>query len=221
ALKILSFKMPMQFDEPQRRALEHGHGPALVLAGAGTGKTTVLVERIGWLLRQRLAQPAEILALTFTDNSAADLRKKVQQHLPNVDCSALKASTFHAYCFGLLKTHGRAFEVVDGPDLWVFLRRNLSELRLERFIKAANLGEFLGDLVKFCDRCREELVTASVYRNYVRRLHAGELPLPRVGRTSEELSTQEILARCDELARVYDSVEQLLAGKNLGTFGDM
>ena len=213
--------MPIAFDEPQQQAIAHVRGPMLVLAGAGTGKTTVLVERIARLLREQHAQPGEILAVSYTDNSAKDIRDKVQERLPGVDCSELKANTFHGYCFQLLKAHGRGFDLVDTPDLWIFLRRNLSELRLERFIKAANPAEFLNDLLTFCSRCRDELVTPAAYAKYVKRLHKGELPLPRVARSKEAISRSEALARCDELARVYQTVEQMLTSRNYGTFGDM
>ncbi|HEV2112506.1 MAG TPA: UvrD-helicase domain-containing protein, partial [Terriglobales bacterium] len=218
---IFPLTMPLEFDGPQQKAIAHVHGPMLVLAGAGTGKTTVLVERITRLLREKHATAGEIRAVTYTDNSAADIRRKVQERLPGVDCSKLRASTFHAYCFNLLHANGNGFGVVDNADLWIFLRRNLSELRLERFIKAANPGEFLRDLIDFCSRCRDELVTAADYRSYIDRVHRGELPLPRAGKSSEALSHSEVLARCDELARVYETVEHLLASRNYGTFGDM
>jgi len=65
----------------QKQAIEHAHGPMLVLAGAGTGKTTVLVERIAWLIEQGHAKPDEILAITFTDNAADELKARVEKRL--------------------------------------------------------------------------------------------------------------------------------------------
>ncbi len=65
----------------QKQAIEHVPGPMLVLAGAGTGKTTVLVERIAWLIEQGHAKPEEILAITFTDNAAAELKERVEKRL--------------------------------------------------------------------------------------------------------------------------------------------
>jgi len=215
----------IELDDAQRTAVEHVHGPMLVVAGAGTGKTTVLEQRIAHLIRNSHAVPDEILAVTYTEIAAKNLQERVTSLLAreNISSREFKASTFHAYCYGLLCRHGEAFEVLDRTDLWIYLRRNIAQLPLERFIKAANPGRFLDDLLSFYDRCRDELVRASDYENYVQRLRAGELPLPRVGRMQdfEELSRDEAVAHCDEIARVYAKVEQMLAAKKMGTYGDM
>ncbi|HTC94095.1 MAG TPA: ATP-dependent DNA helicase [Terriglobales bacterium] len=215
----------IQLDDAQRAAVEHVHGPMLVVAGAGTGKTTVLEQRIAHLIRNSHAAPDEILAVTYTEIAAKNLQERVTSLLASEDISSreFKACTFHAYCYGLLCRYGEAFEVLDRTDLWIYLRRNIAQLPLERFIKAANPGRFLDDLLSFYDRCRDELVRASDYENYVQRLRAGELALPRVGRMQdfEELSHDEAVAHCDEIARVYAKVEQMLAAKKMGTFGDM
>ncbi|HEV8182804.1 MAG TPA: UvrD-helicase domain-containing protein, partial [Candidatus Angelobacter sp.] len=78
----------------QKQAIEHAHGPMLVLAGAGTGKTTVLVERIAWLIEQGHAKRDEILAITFTDNAADELKARVEKRLRRK--TAIFAGTFHA-----------------------------------------------------------------------------------------------------------------------------
>jgi DNA helicase-2/ATP-dependent DNA helicase PcrA len=141
----------------------------------------------------------------------------------NISAVGLRATTFHAYGYGLLHQHGEAFRVVGREDLWIYLRRNIAQLPLERFIKAANPGRFLDDLLAFYDRCRDELVKAADYQRYVQHLRAGGPPLPRVGRTQdfEGLDANEVVECCDEIARVYAKVEQMLAQKNMGTFGDM
>src|SRR3990170_2353507 len=66
----------------QRRAVTWGEGPLLVVAGAGTGKTTVLTRRIAWLIAEQRAKPAEILALTFTEPSAAEMHERADQLVP-------------------------------------------------------------------------------------------------------------------------------------------
>ena len=83
----------------------------LVVAGAGTGKTTVLVRRIVRLVREEFAQSGEILALTFTDNAAQEMAERVRETLGT--SQKVRATTFHAFCMELLKQHGRAFDVVD------------------------------------------------------------------------------------------------------------
>jgi len=197
----------------------------LVIAGAGTGKTTVLEHRIARLISHQHAAPDEILAVTYTENAARNLHERVATLLARegIASAGFRASTFHAYCYGLLRKHGKAFQVVGREDLWVYLRRNIAELPLERFVKAANPGKFLDDLLSFYDRCRDELVRAADYQAYVQRLRTSDLPLPRVGRTREfeELSRDEVIAYCEEIARVYLKVEEILAAKNMGTWGDM
>src|SRR5216684_5758734 len=72
-------------DERQQQAIGHVHGPMLVIAGAGTGKTTVLTQRVASLIREGHARPDEILALTYTDNSAAEMMKRVRDELQGGD----------------------------------------------------------------------------------------------------------------------------------------
>ncbi len=215
--------MEFSFNERQLAAIEHAGGPLLVVAGAGTGKTTVLVERIARLISQGHARPGEILAVTYTDNAAEEMHRRVQQGLAGTDCSPLLATTFHAYCLGLLSRHGRGFGVVDEQDLWIYLRRRLAELKLNYFTRAVNPAEFLNALLDFFSRCHDELVDVEEYEDYVRRLADGSRPLPRVApsKKSDGLSEEDILARCREIAAVYRRVEAMLRSDGLGTFGHM
>ena len=119
-----------QLDPQQSEAIEHVQGPMLVVAGAGTGKTTVLTRRIANLINEGHARANEILALTYTLNAAAEMRQRVERELRGVDAKGLRVSTFHAYCNDLLIRAKRDFRVLDDPQLWIFLRRNIRELRL-------------------------------------------------------------------------------------------
>ena len=210
-------------DERQREAIEHVHGPLLVIAGAGTGKTTVLTQRVANLIRAGHARPDEILALTYTDNAADEMKKRVRGELGDQDCEGLQALTFHAWCNGLLKRRGAAFGVLDDKDLWVYLRRRILDLRLKHFVRAANVSQFLDSLLEFMRRCQDELVGPEEYARYVARLERGEVPLPRVtlSKKQAELEDEEILERCREIAHVFATVENMLQEKTLGTFGHM
>jgi DNA helicase II / ATP-dependent DNA helicase PcrA len=210
-------------DERQQQAIGHVHGPMLVIAGAGTGKTTVLTQRVASLIREGHARPDEIVALTYTDNSAAEMMTRVRGELKGTAIDGLQACTFHAWCNGLLQRRGADFRVLDDKDLWVFLRRRIRDLRLEHFVRAANVGQFLDSLLDFMRRCQDELVGPEDYARYVERLERGEIPLPRVTRSKKqtELEDVEILERCQEISRVFATVEDILREKNLGTFGHM
>jgi DNA helicase-2/ATP-dependent DNA helicase PcrA len=209
------------FHERQREAIEHVEGPMLVVAGAGTGKTAVLVERVARLIEAGHARPEEIVAVTYTLQAAAELRQRVEERVGAMGAKALRADTIHGFANGLIQDAGRGFGTLDDKDLSVYLRRRLPELRLERFQKAAQPAKFLEDLLDFFRRCQDELVDPAAYDNYVERVARGELPLPRVSRSKEadELSREEVVARCREIARVYGAVEEMLRKDNLGTFG--
>ncbi|MGA2336634.1 MAG: ATP-dependent DNA helicase [Terriglobales bacterium] len=210
-------------DERQQQAIGHVHGPMLVIAGAGTGKTTVLTQRVANLIREGHARPDEIVALTYTDNSAAEMLARVRGELKGTVIDGLQACTFHAWCNGLLQRRGAGFGVLDDKDLWVYLRRRIRDLRLKHFVRAANVGQFLDSLLDFMRRCQDELVGPAEYALYVKRLERGEIALPRVARSKKqtELEEAEILERCQEIARVFATVENMLREENLGTFGHM
>ena len=227
--------------DDQRRAIEHVHGPMLVVAGAGTGKTTVLARRIAHLIQSEAARPDEILAVTYTRNSAAELIRRVAAILyPDLDQQpslypelnrskaakkllhdGLQAHTFHGYCYKLLQEAGTKFQLLDDKDLFVLLRRRIGEMKLAHYIKAATPGKFLEDLLKFFSSCHDELRTPADYDNYLARLERHEIPLPRMAKSKDarEMSEEEVLGRCHEVARAFRFAEALLLKEGLGTFG--
>jgi DNA helicase-2/ATP-dependent DNA helicase PcrA len=205
-------------DDRQREAVEHVHGPMLVVAGAGTGKTSVLVNRIARLVNEGHVQPNEILALTYTLNSANEMRERVSRLLAG---KAVKALTFHDYCLKLLREVRQDFGVLDEKDLWIYLRRRIRDLHLKHYIRAANIGQFLNDLLEFLSRCHDELVTAERYALYVEQLERGELPIPRVVKSKNVLDRDEVLGRCREISRIFSTMERWLQEENLGTFSHM
>ena len=140
--KSISRPRAFEPDERQREAIEHVHGPMLVIAGAGTGKTTVLTKRIANLVREGHARPDEILAVTYTKNAAQEMRQRVQEELRGTNLSGLRIATFHEYCNELLRQNGRKFGVLDDQDLWIYLRRRLRELNLNYFVRAARSASF-------------------------------------------------------------------------------
>jgi DNA helicase II / ATP-dependent DNA helicase PcrA len=208
---------PFVPDDRQREAIEHVHGPMLVVAGAGTGKTSVLINRIARLVQQGHAKPEEVVALTYTVAAAGEMRDRVTALLGQ----PIHSATFHDYCLDLLKRAGKDFGVLDEKDLWIYLRKRIHELHLEHYVRAANVGQFLNDLLGFLSRCHDELVTPEKYADYVARLERGELPVPRVAKSKDQLSDAEVIGRCQEIARVFATTERWLREDNLGTFGHM
>ena len=195
----------------------------LVVAGAGTGKTSVLVERVARLIRDRHARPDEILALTFADNAANEMCARAGQGLAGMNCAGLRSMTFHAYCYDLLKRAGKDFRLLTKEDLWVWLRLRISELGLNWYIRAASPGQFLDALLEFFDRCHDEVVSPADYRKYVAGLSMANAALPRVvsSKQAEGMTRDEVLERCHEIASAFEKVEQMLAQENLGAFAHM
>ena len=217
AVSKLSSRLPLIPDDRQREAIEHVHGPMLVVAGAGTGKTSVLIHRIARLVQQAHAKPDEVLALTYTVAAAAEMRDRVRALLGK----KIHSATFHDYCLKLLTRAGRNFGVLDEKDLWIYLRKRIHDLHLEHYVRAANVGQFLDDLLRFLSRCHDELVSPKTYADYVRRLECGELPVPRVAKSKDQLSDAEVIGRCQEISRVFATTERWLLEENLGTFSHM
>ncbi|MFT5128666.1 MAG: DNA helicase-2/ATP-dependent DNA helicase PcrA [Rhodothermales bacterium] len=119
----------------QRDAIKHIKGSLLVLAGAGTGKTTVITYRIGYMLEQGV-EPEAILAVTFTNKAASEMRQRVKALLPEVDHNALTICTFHSFCCAVLRRYihklgfPRRFGIADEGDQNDLIRQCMSELGL-------------------------------------------------------------------------------------------
>ena len=125
----------------QREAVLHIGGPLLILAGAGSGKTRVITSRIAYLVGDGHAQPHEVLAVTFTNKAAEEMRGRVASLLGS-DVSGMWVSTFHALCARLLRREGpaiglsRDFVIYDSSDQLSVVRRALKQLQIdENFIQ--------------------------------------------------------------------------------------
>ena len=117
----------------QLDAVEHTEGPLLILAGAGSGKTRVLTHRVAYLIDQGLAAPEEVLAITFTNKAAREMKDRVAL-LVGPDSRRMWVSTFHAFCARILRVHAeklgykREFTIYDGADQVRLVKRCIVEL---------------------------------------------------------------------------------------------
>ncbi|TML07395.1 MAG: ATP-dependent DNA helicase PcrA [Actinobacteria bacterium] len=129
---------------PQREAVEHPGGPLLVLAGAGSGKTRVLTHRIAWLIHAGIARPGEILAITFTNKAAQEMRERVELLLGH-STRSMWVMTFHASCARILRAEAprlgytRQFTIYDQADSRRLVKRCLDQVGADtkRFTPAA------------------------------------------------------------------------------------
>jgi len=125
-------------NEEQRAAVEHGEGPLLVIAGAGTGKTRVITERIRNLLESDAELAGEnILGLTFTDKAAGEMKYRVTKSVGK-RAEGVWLGTFHGFCLHkiLCATDSKS-RSIDDVDHWILLRRNIGDLQLEQFRRLA------------------------------------------------------------------------------------
>lgn len=125
-----------QLNPEQREAAGHVSGPLLILAGAGSGKTRVIVHRIAYLLAERHGRPDELLAVTFTNKAAEEMRARVGLLLGS-DCSKLWISTFHSLCARLLRREApaigltRDFVIYDSSDQLSMMKQVLKDLQID------------------------------------------------------------------------------------------
>src|SRR5438067_5271023 len=120
----------------QREAVLHVNGALLILAGAGSGKTRVITSRVAYLVGNGHAQPWEILAVTFTNKAAEEMRARVEA-LVGADCSRMWISTFHALCARLLRREApaiglsRDFVIYDSSDQLTVVKQALKQLQID------------------------------------------------------------------------------------------
>src|SRR5262245_45327385 len=153
---------------PQREAVLHGDGPLLIIAGAGTGKTTVLTRRIAHLIASKRARPEEILALTFTEKAAAEMSERVDQLIP-YGYAETWIGTFHAFGDRVLREGALEsglnpdFQVLARPEQIIFLRERLFQLPLQRFRPLGDPTRHLAALLDLVSRAKDEDVSPDAY----------------------------------------------------------
>lgn len=202
-----------ELNEAQRQAVTHEGGPLLIVAGAGTGKTTVLTRRYQNLLAKPGLTTQSILALTFTEKAAGEMEDRVLALLP-VGAYDFWISTFHGFCQRVLQDHAleiglsTPFRLLTPTDAWLMLRRRLAELPLEAYKPLGNPTKFLRAMVQHISRAKDEGVTPEDYQAFAKKAEEkGEEPAEQ--------------ARLKELAEVYFVYRSMLREEGALDFGDL
>ena len=203
----------LKLNPAQRRAITHGGGPLLVIAGAGTGKTRVITERIRHLLETDQSLLGEnILGLTFTKKAAGEMKARVVKAVGERGKDVV-LSTFHSFCETLLKEVDPNRVALEQVDHWILLRRNLARLKLDKFRRLAEPGQFLSDFIQFFSRCQDELVSSDDYQAFADQL-ASELAAGKDSLDEDTLKERtEHVALQQEIARAYRASEEILHEK--------
>jgi len=203
-------------NEPQRAAVLHGEGPLLILAGAGSGKTRVLTHRIAYLLATGQARPDEILAITFTNKAAQEMRERVEL-LVGARTRAMWLMTFHAACARMLRAdahrlgYTRQFTIYDQADARRLVKRCIEELDVDpkRFTPAAIHNEISDAKNKLRDaESYGELVgsyfeqtVVDVYKLYESELHR-----------MNAMDFDDLLVRAVNVMELFPEVRERYAG---------
>jgi DNA helicase-2/ATP-dependent DNA helicase PcrA len=195
---------------PQREAVEHGEGPLLVLAGAGSGKTRVLTHRIAYLVATGQARPSEILAITFTNKAAQEMRSRVESLVGGVS-RLMWVMTFHSACARILRSdaerlgYKRAFTIYDQADSLRMVKRCMEELEVDpkRFAPRAVQGQISGAKNQLLDaeayRQQQgsffEQTVADVFALYEKRMHE-----------ANAMDFDDLLVRVVDLLELFEDV---------------
>ena len=206
----------------QLRAVTHGEGPLLVVAGAGTGKTQVITRRIAWLVATRRAKPGEVLGLTFTDKAAEEMAARVDQLVP-YGYADTSISTFHAFGDRLIREFALELglptdvRVLSRAEVVIFLREHLFDFELDEYRPLGDPTRFLSSLASLFSRAKDEDVSPGRYLEYARRLGEEAAAMP----PGEEIDgAREAARRQLEIARAYERYQALLSGAGFIDFGD-
>jgi DNA helicase-2/ATP-dependent DNA helicase PcrA len=159
-----------RLNKNQQEAVEHGGGPLLIIAGAGTGKTTVITERIKYLIGANLAKPEEILALTFTEKAAREMEERVDLILP-YGVFGMWILTFHSFGDRILRNEAlhlglpSNYQLMTEAETYLLVKKNLWRFDLKHFRPHGNPYKFIEGMLQHFSRLKDEDISPQEYRN--------------------------------------------------------
>jgi len=201
----------------QKKAVTHKQGPLLIVAGAGTGKTTVITQRLAWLIDQKKANPDEILALTFTEKAAAEMEERVDKLLPYgyVD---LWVSTFHSFGERILRDYAleigldSGFQILSRAEQWLLINQNLDQFELNYYKPLGNPTRFIQALIQHFSRIKDENISPEEYLKHAQGLNK---------KKNLKADQREEAEKALEAAKAYKKYQELLLKHGYFDFGDL
>lgn len=200
----------------QLQAVKHGEGPLLIIAGAGTGKTTVITTRIQNLILEKKIPPSAILALTFTEKAAQEMETRVDQILP-YGYTQLWIETFHAFADRILRQEAihiglnPSFELMKEAESLLFLRKNLFEFELEYFRPLGNPMKFLQGMLNHFSRLKDDDISPEQYLRYAQEIR----------NSKSEIRNEDEIRKTFELANAFKKYEDMKAKAGVMDFSDL
>jgi len=165
--------MDKSLNPDQLEAVQYTKSPLLIIAGAGTGKTTVITEKIKYLISSGFANPEEILALTFTEKASFEMEERVDQILP-LGYSQMWIMTFHSFCDRVLRAEGlnigldTNYALLTQTDSLTLLKRHLFDMNLKYYLPLGNPNRFLSALLNHFSRLADEDVSPDQYLDWAK-----------------------------------------------------
>lgn len=207
-----------KLNKEQIEAVMHREGPLVIIAGAGTGKTTVVTERIKWVINEKLALPHEILALTFTDKAAREMEKRVDIALP-YGYTQMWIMTFHSFGERVLRQDAvnigldPGYRLMTTGESVILFRKNLFNFELDYFRPLGNPFKFIQGMLSHFSRLKDEDITPEQY------LHWARAKVTKAAKADED---EKITGRkYMELAHAFKTYEDLKVKAGVMDFGDL
>lgn len=204
----------LKLNKEQIEAIKHKDGPLLIIAGAGTGKTTVITERIKYLILSKKVKPSEILALTFTEKAAREMEERVDVAMP-YGYTQMWIMTFHSLCDRILRREALhigldpRYKLMSEAESVQLLRKNLFKLDLNYFRPLGNPNKFISGMLQHFSRLQDEDISMGDYAAWVKK---------QKGKTKEEKLEIE---KWQELSKAYKAYEEIKVKEGLVDFGDL
>ena len=206
-------KAGINLDKNQLSAVLFGDGPLLIVAGAGTGKTTVITERIKHLVFKKNINPSQILALTFTEKAAFEMEERVDQAMP-YGYTQMWISTFHSFCDRVLRSESihiglnPSYKLMTEAESVLFLKENLFKLKLNYFRPLGNPNKFLEAILQHFSRLKDEDILPDDYIEFVK--------------TNKEIKKdKDEYKKYIELSHAFKTYEDLKAKESVMDFSDL
>lgn len=204
-----------KLNQNQKQAVEYIDGPLIIVAGAGTGKTTVITKKIKFLIDEGLAKPDQILALTFNEKAASEMQERVDEMM-EIGYLDMHISTFHAFCQRMLEQFAldiglpNRFRILTQTDAWLLIRKHLDKFNLDYYRPISNPTRHIHELIKHFSKCKDELISPEDYLAYAENIKLDK----------DEADVDE-KTRLAEISNAYHTYNHLLLSNNALDFGDL
>ena len=222
-----------RLNKEQKEAVTFDKGPLLIVAGAGTGKTTVLTRRMAYLIKEKGVKPEEILAMTFTEKAAREMEERVEGLLP-FGYYDFWISTFHSFCDRILRRYGLGigiptnYKLLEQTGSWILVRKNFDKFNfLKEYRPLGNPTKFIEALISHFNHCKNEGIYPENYLEYADslKLNMDDIAVGSKSVKSKDKKDlgdrQKEYERMKEVAEAYHVYQKLLLDNNALDFGDL